>query len=81
MKGVSGLTGFQIVLYANDNISLRVEVEDESMRGFIFLQAEQTLRKFLKEKGITASAITMDADTPLRNEQNGKLKNILDLRS
>ena len=81
MKDISGLTGFQIVLYANDNISLRVEVEDESMRGFIFLQAEQALRRFLKEKGITASAITMDADTPLRNEQNGKLKNILDLRS
>ena len=78
LKDIPGLNGYQIVLYANNNISLRLQVEDESSRGFVFLQAEQTIRRFMKEKGITASAITMDADTPLRNEQNGKLKNILD---
>ena len=80
LKDIPGLNGYQIVLYANNNISLRMDVEDKEARGIIFLQAEQTLRRFLKEKGVTASAITMDADTPLRNEQNGKLKNILDCR-
>ena len=80
LNGIDGLLRYQIVLYANNNISLRMEVSNESMRGIIFLQAEQTLRRFLKEKGVIASAITMDADTPVRNELNGKLKNVLDHR-
>ena len=57
-----------------------MEVDDNSAKGILFLQAEQIIRRFLKDKKITASTITLDADTPLRNEQSGKLKNVLDCR-
>lgn len=77
---ISGIINYQLLIYANNNISVRLSVEVESMKPILFLQAEQNLRKFLKEKGINASAITMDADAPLQDEQNGKLKNIIDCR-
>lgn len=77
---INGVVNYQLLIYANNNISVRLDVEVESMKPIIFLQAEQGLRKLLREKGITASAITMDADAPLQDEQNGKLKNIIDCR-
>lgn len=80
LKDVKGLTGYQILIYTNNSISVRMEVDDNSAKGILFLQAEQIIRRFLKDKKITASTITLDADTPLRNEQSGKLKNVLDCR-
>lgn len=77
---IGGVLTYQLLIYANNNISVRLDVEDSNMKPFIFLQAEQALRKFLKDKGINASAITLDADVPLQDEQNGKLKNIIDCR-
>ena len=66
---------------SNDgNISIRLSVSDDNMKSFLFLQAEQNLRRFLREKGILASAITMDADAPLQDEVDGKLKNVIDCR-
>lgn len=77
---ISGINSFQILVYPNNNISIRLSVSDDNMKSFLFLQAEQNLRRFLREKGILASAITMDADAPLQDEIDGKLKNVIDCR-
>lgn len=77
---IHGISNYQIVVYANNNISVRMSVNNEDMKGFLFLQAEQLLRKFLREKGFNPSAITLDADEPLQNRQDGKYHSIIDCR-
>lgn len=79
-KEISGILSYQLVFYGTCNISVRLEVSDDSMKSFLFLQAEQALRKFLRQKGVTAMAITLDEMNPLLDEATGKFNNVIDNR-
>lgn len=75
-----GILGYQLLLYAGNNISVRLDVKDKINKGLAFLNVERELRKFLRERGVTAGAITLDADGPLLNADNGKFTTIVDCR-
>ena len=79
-KGISGIQSYQLIFYGNCNISVRLKVQDEFMKSLLFLQAEQSLRKFLRDNGVIAGAITPDEESPLLDEANGKFNNVIDNR-
>ncbi|MCR5798632.1 MAG: hypothetical protein K6G69_00990 [Lachnospiraceae bacterium] len=79
-RDIKGIISYQLLIYAGNNISLRLKVNDEVMKPVIFLQAEQALRRFFREKDIFISAITLDASRPLKDEKNGKFRSVVDCR-
>lgn len=79
-RDIAGIQSYQLVIYGTCNISVRLKVKDEIMKSILFLQAEQALRKFLREKNVIAMAITLDDSNPLLDEQNGKFNNVIDNR-
>lgn len=74
------ILGYQLLFYAGNNLSVRLDVKSGALKPLVFLQVESKLRNFFRERGITMGAITMDEDGTLLNEDNGKFKPVLDCR-
>lgn len=79
-KDIPGIQSYQLIFYGTCNISVRLKVRDELMKSILFLQAEQALRKFLRDNGVLAGAITLDEKSPLLDGANGKFNNVIDNR-
>ena len=79
-EGTKGLLGYQLVFYAGNNISVRLDVKEGVSKSLVFLKLESKLRGFFRSLGLTMGAITIDEDGTLLDKDNGKFKNVLDLR-
>lgn len=74
------IKSFQLLFYAGNNVSVRLDVKSTALKPLVFLKTESNLRSFFKEHGITIGAITLDENGTMLNENNGKFTPILDYR-
>lgn len=77
LKEVHEMRRFQLVVYGENRTELRLQPKDGVSREEAFQKAEQALRAFLKEQGITEFSVSLSEEEPHQNPGSGKYKHII----
>ena len=77
LKEVHELRRFQVLVYPDNKIELRIEEKEQLDRSSAFEKAAETLREFLASQGISQVTIELSKESPQQNPNSGKFKHII----
>ena len=77
LKEVHEIRRFQVLVYPENKILLRLIPADNQDKQAVFQKAEPILRSFLSTHGIHDVTITLDNEEPKQHEKSGKFKHIM----
>lgn len=77
LKEVHELRRFQVLVYPDNKIELRIEGKEQLDRSSAFEKAAETLREFLASQGISQVTIELSKESPQQNPNSGKFKHII----
>ena len=77
LKEVHELRRFQVLVYPENQIELRIETKAEIDEGKAFEEAKKKLIEFLQRQGINQVKIVLSKEKPMQNPKSGKFKHII----
>ena len=77
LKEVHELRRFQVLVYPENKIELRIEEKEQIDRSCAFEKAAEKLREFLAGQGISQVTIELSKESPQQNPNSGKFKHII----
>ena len=77
LKGVDYLSSYQIIIYPNTHLALRLTGAEGIDKTMAFFKAEKELRAYLKSIGIVAPMITLDKEDPMPHPLSGKYQTVI----
>ena len=80
LKEVPGIRRFQVLVYPENRMELRLEEKKGAERDIIFAQAKSALEQYLLQQNITQVFISLSADVPRQNPGSGKFKHIVNMQ-
>ena len=80
LKEVHELRRFQVLVYPENKVELRLEVRDGVKEDEAFAVAKKQLMEFLKNQGISHVDIGLAKDKPMQNKGSGKFKHIVNVK-
>lgn len=81
LKEVHELRRFQVLVYPENRIELRIEEKEGVSRSTAFEKAKVQLEEYLKSQGVSVVTITMSDLLPQQNPNSGKFKHIINLQT
>lgn len=80
LKAVHDIRRFQVLVYPQNQITLRLEAKEGTDRQAVFLQAKDCLEGYLKSQGIRHVSITLSDELPRQNPRSGKFKHVINMQ-
>lgn len=80
LKEVHDLRRFQVLVYPENHVVLRIESRENVNRATAFEKARQSLTRFLATQGIEKVTITLSEELPQQNPKSGKFKHIINMQ-
>ena len=80
LKEVHGIRRFQVLVYPENKVELRIEEKEGENRETIFERAKECLEAFLKTQGIMHVTITLSKECPKQNPNSGKFKHVINVQ-
>lgn len=80
LKEVHSIRRFQLLVYKENKMELRLEQFDGDSREEAFEQAKAALQAHLEEHGITDAEITLSEEVPRQDRGSGKYKHIINVK-
>ena len=81
LKEVHELRRFQVLVYPENRIELRIEEADGVNRNEAFEKAKAQLEEYLASQNITHVTITLSELLPQQNPNSGKFKHIMNMQN
>ena len=81
LKEVHELRRFQVLVYPENKIELRIEEREGENRKAAYETAKERLETFLATQQVTHMTITLSDDLPKQNPNIGKFKHIMNVQS
>ena len=81
LKEVHELRRFQVLVYPENRIELRIEEADSVNRNEAFEKAKAQLEEYLASQNITHVTITLSELLPQQNPNSGKFKHIMNMQN
>lgn len=80
LKEVHDLRRFQLLVYSENRLELRMEEKSGISREKAFENAKERLEKFLKTQNIKHVTIALSEEPPRQNPNSGKYKHIINMQ-
>ena len=80
LKEVHTLRRFQVLVYPENKLELRIEENDGVTKEQAFKDAKACLEKFLATQNIVHITIYLSEETPKQNPKSGKFKHIINMQ-
>lgn len=79
LKEIHDLRRFQVLVYPENKIELRIETKEGVEESVAFEEAKKRLLEFLESQNIGHVRIDLSKDKPAQNPRSGKFKHIINL--
>lgn len=79
LKEVHDLRRFQVLVYPENRLVLRMEEKEGTDRAEVFAAASEHLKEYLVTQGVTQVTISLSDDPPRQHPQSGKFKHIINM--
>lgn len=76
-KGADFIKRYQILIYPNNHLALRLTGAKGTDKTMAFFKAEKMLRSYMRSIGILAPMITLEKEDPQPHPQSGKYQTII----
>jgi phenylacetate-coenzyme A ligase PaaK-like adenylate-forming protein len=80
LKEVENLRRFQVLVYSDNRIELRIEEQKGTDKLSVFENAKSSLCQYLATQGIFAVEVTLSDEQPQQNPNSGKFKHIVNMQ-
>ena len=80
LKEVHELRRFQVLVYPENRIELRLEEMEGTNRAAAFEKAKARLEEYLKSQSVTQATVTLSELPPQQDPSSGKFKHIVNLQ-
>ena len=80
LKEVPGLRRFQMLVFPENQIELRLEALEDIEKQNAFTCAKKKLQDFLESQGIFHSTVTQSGELPLQHPVSGKYKHVINMQ-
>lgn len=80
MKEVPGLRRFQLLVYPENRVVLRLEEQEGTAKADAFAAARAALTVYLSQQGISRAEITLSDELPRQHPQSGKFKHVMNMQ-
>ncbi len=77
LKEVHDLRRFQVLVYPDNQLVLRMEEKEGTDRSVVFEIAAEHLKNYLRTQGVNNVTISLSDDPPRQHPQSGKFKHII----
>lgn len=77
LKEVHTLRRFQVLVYPENTVKLRLEPQTGIESEIVFEEAREKLKEFLAKQGILHVTIEMSDEKPAQNPKSGKFKHVI----
>lgn len=81
LKEVHSLRRFQVLVYPENRVELRIEQTSDTDRKVAFEQAADSLKKYLATQGITSVDILLSDTVPQQHPVSGKFKHVVNMQN
>ena len=81
LKEIHSLRRFQVLVYNQNKVELRIETKDGEDRTKAFEEAKTALKNYLAVQGIHSVSITLADSLPQQDENSGKFKHIVNMQN
>ncbi len=81
LKEVHSLRRFQVLVYPENRLELRIEEKDGVSKDAAFKEAKACLVKFLATQNIVQVTIMLSEEVPKQNPNSGKFKHIINVQN
>lgn len=79
LKEVHDLRRFQVLVYPENHLVLRMEEKEGTDRAEVFAAASEHLKDYLGTQGVAQVTVTLSDDLPRQHPQSGKFKHIINM--
>lgn len=79
LKEVHEIKRFQVLVYPENQVKLRLIVVDGLDKNEVFAKAKVILTDFFKTWGVTEVNISLDPEEPKQHEKSGKFKHVINM--
>ncbi|MBQ6489605.1 MAG: phenylacetate--CoA ligase family protein [Solobacterium sp.] len=79
LKEVHELRRFQVLVYPENRLVLRIEEKEGTDRAEVFAAASERLKDYLSTQGVSHVTMSLSDDPPRQHPQSGKFKHIINL--
>ena len=80
LKEVHSIRRFQMLVYPENKVRLRIEEKDGVSKEAAFRDAKARLEEFLKTQNITDVTILLSEEVPKQNPNSGKFKHVINVK-
>ena len=80
LKEVHALTRFQVLVYPDNLIELRIEEKKDTVREAVFAEAKERLEQYLASQGINHITVALSEKLPKQDAGSGKFRHIINMR-
>ncbi len=80
LKETDSLRRFQVLVYPENRVELRIEPMADTDRQTAFYQATDSLKNYLATQGITDVTVTLSDTLPQQHHTSGKFKHIINMQ-
>ena len=81
LKEVHGIRRFQVLVYPENRMELRLEEQEGADRTVVFETAKARLREYLAAQGVHHVTVTLSEDLPRQDAGSGKFKHIVNMQN
>ena len=81
LKEIHSLRRFQVLVYNQNKVELRIETKDGEDRTKAFEEAKTALKNYLTVQGIHSVSITLADSLPQQDENSCKFKHIVNMQN
>ena len=81
LKEIHSLRRFQVLVYNQNKVELRIETKDSEDRTKVFEETKTALKNYLAVQGIHSLSITLSDSLPQQDENSGKFKHIVNMQN
>ncbi|MDO4194180.1 MAG: hypothetical protein Q4D24_12815 [Erysipelotrichaceae bacterium] len=79
LKEIHDLRRFQVLVYPENHLVLRMEEKEGTDRAEVFAAASEHLKDYLGTQGVSHVTISLSDDPPRQHPQSGKFKHIINM--
>jgi len=80
LKEVHSIRRFQVLVYENNRVELRIEEKDDTDKSDAFNAAVESLNNYLINQGISDVKFTLSKQLPQQDPNSGKFKHIINMQ-
>ncbi|MCR5794593.1 MAG: hypothetical protein K6G61_04510 [Solobacterium sp.] len=80
LKEVHDIRRFQVLVYADNRIVLRMEEKEGTDRSEVFEQAKESLGRYLSSQGVQNVVYELSGELPMQDPGSGKFKHIINMQ-